>query len=292
MPAAKANAARLSRRVGAEDQQPLRRARPPSSVQRPPPVNPPRRSPTLLRIFVRYARWYVGRQFHRVRISRGAAPPDVGDEPLVVFVNHAAWWDPLICLLLDQHFFPHRESSAPIDARALNQYRFFERLGFFGVEQGTRRGAVTFLRTAEALLSRPRATLWLTPQGRFADVRERPVRFAAGLGHLACRLPHAVYLPVAIEYPFWEESRPEALVRFGEPLTLPPGIQPDEASGRLESALAAAQDALAGESLLRRPELFTPLLEGGAGVGGIYDLWRRLRAYLTGREFRPEHGTK
>jgi 1-acyl-sn-glycerol-3-phosphate acyltransferase len=210
----------------------------------------------------------------------------------VLFVNHASWWDPLICLLLDRRYFPDREASAPIDARALTQYRFFERLGFFGVEQGTRRGAITFLRTAEARLARPRATLWLTPQGRFADVRERPVRFAAGLGHLASRAPHACYVPVALEYPFWEESRPEALVRFGEPVALPPGIQANEASARLESALATTQDALAEEALLRQPDRFACLLAGGAGVGGIYDLWRRLRAWARGRSFRAEHGTK
>jgi 1-acyl-sn-glycerol-3-phosphate acyltransferase len=220
------------------------------------------------------------------------APPKASDQPLVLFVNHASWWDPLICLLLNQQYFLGREARAPIDAKALKQYRFFARLGFFGVEQGTRRGAVTFLQTAEALLAQPNTTLWLTPQGRFADVRERPVRFAAGLGHLASRVPHACFVPVAIEYPFWEESRPETLIRFGEPVVLPQEVRADDASFRLESALAEVQDALASESLRRQPEGFTSLLEGGAGVGGIYDLWRRLRAWASGRKFRAEHGTK
>lgn len=289
MPAANANAARITRKAEA--------AQPELSASRagspgPQRVNLPARSPTVIKAFARYARWYVSRHFHGVRISNAGLPVVPPDRPLVLFVNHASWWDPLVCLLLDQTYFPGRAAWAPIDATALKQYRFFARLGFFGVEQGTRRGAVTFLRTAEAILASANSTLWLTPQGRFADVRERPVRFAAGLGHLASRAHHACFVPVALEYPFWEESRPEVLVRFGAMVPLPPDLAPDAGSMRLETALAATQDALAAESLRRRPADFTVLLAGGAGVGGIYDLWRRLRAWAGGRRFRAEHGTK
>ena len=48
-------------------------------------------------------------------------------------------------------------------------------------------------------------------------------------------------------------------------------------------------DSLAAESAERDPSLFQPLLRGGAGVGGIYDLSRRLRAWASGRRFDPSH---
>jgi hypothetical protein len=35
---------------------------------------------------------------------------------------------------------------------------------------------------------------------------------------------------------------------------------------------------------------FEVLVGGRAGVGGVYDLWRRLRARLRGEAFRSEHG--
>ena len=53
--------------------------------------------------------------------------------------------------------------------------------------------------------------------GRFCDVRERPVPIMPGLTRLPELAPEAVFLPLALEYPFWSEKRPEALACFGEP---------------------------------------------------------------------------
>jgi len=63
-------------------------------------------------------------------------------------MNHASWWDPLVNLLLAREFFPHRQIYGPMDAVALERYALFKRLGMFGVEQNSRRGALHFLRTA------------------------------------------------------------------------------------------------------------------------------------------------
>jgi hypothetical protein len=89
---------------------------------------------------------------------------------------------------------------------------------------------------------------------------------------------------------FWNESRPEALARFGTPIET--GRDRDVAAWtrHLEDELTRTMDALARESATRDPALFRPLVRGGAGVGGIYDLWRRLRAWSRGRRFDASHG--
>ena len=93
----------------------------------------PRISRGLLRAFYGYSRWYLRRHFHAVRLLRGTSPV-VGDaRPLVVYLHHASWWDPLVGLLLAREWFPHRTLYAPIDAQALRQYRFFARLGFLAL---------------------------------------------------------------------------------------------------------------------------------------------------------------
>ena len=51
--------------------------------------------------------------------------------------------------------------------------------------------------------------------------------------------------------------------------------------------LEAAQDALAAEAIARDPSRFELLVGGKAGVGGVYDLWRRLRALVRGERFEP-----
>jgi 1-acyl-sn-glycerol-3-phosphate acyltransferase len=255
----------------------------------------PKISPTLLRAFTAYSRWYVGRHFHSVRISHAGLPPETDGLPLVIYVNHASWWDPLICLLLQQECFPGRRAFAPIDAAALEQYRFFARLGFFGVQQNSPRGAAQFLRTASGILRHSDTALWLTPQGRFADPRERPVQFKPGLGHLPQRITRAAFVPLALEYTYWEERKPEVLCRFG-PATIAgrsAGLLSTENidwSHHFEQQLAATQDALASEAQQRQPPSFHPLLKTGSGVSLIYDAWRALRAKASGQTFQREHG--
>lgn len=250
-------------------------------------------SRSLLQLSTLYSRRYVRRHFHSLRVSKTVQPPANLQGPLVVYSNHASWWDPLVGLLLAREYFPGRPVFAPMDAAALERYGFFKRLGVFGVEQGTPRGAVHFLRTAHTILSDSQAILWLTPQSRFADVRERPVGFKPGIGHLPNRFPRLQFLPVAIEYVFWEERLPEILVRFGEAyetraeeMQLDTRVWTDFFAGKL----AETQDALAAEARQRNSHAFRNLLRGGAGVGVMDDCWRALKARWRGRTFQSEHG--
>lgn len=250
----------------------------------------PARSEWLLALFHAYTRRYVRRHFNAVRVDARAIQGLAADRPLLLFLNHASWWDPLICLLLSRRFFPGRPGFAPMDAAALQRYRFLGRLGFFGVEQGTTAGARQFLRIGRQVLSQGGTTLWLTPQGRFADVRERPPTFQAGLAHLAADPSPALAVPVAIEYTFWQERLPEVLVDFGAPVGLGElGGAPREWDARLSANLAAVQDRLASRAVAREASHFTTILQGRAGVGGVYDFWRWVRARLTGRRFDPHH---
>ena len=176
-----------------------------------------------------------------------------------------------------------------MDADALVKYRLLARMGVFGIELDSPRGAARFLRTSLDLLSDLRNILWITAEGAFTDPRTRPIRLRPGVAHLARHIPGAVLLPLAIEYTFWNESRPEALVRFGSPIETGRDRTVAEWQTVLEDALAATMDVLASESATRNPRLFAPLLRGAAGVGGIYDAQRRIRALLAGQRFDPSH---
>jgi 1-acyl-sn-glycerol-3-phosphate acyltransferase len=255
---------------------------------RTPPL--PRRWPWLIRGFRSYACRYVRRHFHAVRLSKSGAPLPATDEPLLIVLNHPSWWDPLIGIVLSRALMP-RDQFAAIDAVAVRQYRFFARVGFVGVDPHSVRGAAAFLRTGSALLSRPNTAFWVTAQGRFTDVRERPLALRSGVGHLAARLERGIVLPVALEYAFWTESTPEALIRVGEPLRVADhqGATGKEWTARIEAALTRSLDALNAETMARDPAAFAELLVGKTGVGGVYDVWRRLKAWAGGRRFDPSH---
>ena len=259
-----------------------------------PHAGQPHVSPGVMNVFAAYSRRYVRRNFHAFRILESGLPPHDAARTLVIYLNHAAWWDPLVCLLLSREFFPGRMSFAPIDAAMIERYGFFKHLGFFGVEKNTPRGAITFLRTAHAILASSGNALWLTPQGRFMDVRERPLRLEDGLGALATREPAAAFVPVAIEYAFWTEPRPEILVSFGEPIV--PGDEPARIAAEwtrtFTEMLETTQDELAARSCCREAAEWRTLNRGKSGVGGIYDAWRWLRARMRGEKFEPEHQTE
>ncbi len=251
----------------------------------------PHISVRMMNVFGAYSRHYMRRHFHAMRILRSGLPTCDRERPLVVFLNHASWWDPLVALLLSREFFESRQSFAPIDAVTLKRYGVFRRLGFFGIEKNTARGARAFLRTSRKILSSSRHALWITPQGRFIDVRERPLRLQEGLGALAAREPQAVFVPLAIEYPFWTEPRPEILIAFGEP------ISPRDENERtavewtrvLSEALEAMQDELAARSCRRDFDEWIMINQGKSGVNAIYDAWQHLRASLRGEKFIADH---
>jgi 1-acyl-sn-glycerol-3-phosphate acyltransferase len=250
----------------------------------------PHRWHWLIRGFRRHALRYVRKHFHAVRLSKSGGGFPATDEPLLVVLNHPSWWDPMIGIVLSCQM-PGRDHFAAIDAVAVGKYRFFTKLGFVGVDAKSLRGAAQFLRDATAILAQPHRAFWVTAQGRFTDVRERPLALQSGVGHLAARMGKGIVLPVALEYAFWTERTPEALVRIGEPLRIAdhPGLNGKQWTALIEEALTRNLDALSAEVIRRDPAAFTELLSGRTGVGGAYDQWRRLKSWLRGRKFDPAH---
>lgn len=256
------------------------------------PHRVPAISPLRWRWFCAYGRRFLRRSFHAVRLDQGGPAPVVDPAlPLIVYANHPSWWDPMVGIFLAQSIWPERRHYWPIDSTMLARYRFFGRLGFFGIEQNSPRGGASFLRTARAILGQPGACLWITAQGEFADVRRRPIVLRPGLSHLLHRLDRGVVVPLAVEYPFWSERTPEVLLRFGEAMPVDAGTARDASAWqpRLEAALEAAQDALAARAIARDALQFTTLLQGATGTSWIYDAWRRLKAGIAGRRFDAAH---
>ena len=246
------------------------------------------RSPAMCRFFAGVMRREMRRGFRAVRLLSPGLPALPEGAPLVVYANHPSWWDPALFIALAASLFDGRESYGPMEAAALERYRFMRRIGLFGIDPGTRAGAVRFLKVGERVLSAPGRMIWMTAQGRFADPRERPVELRPGLAHLMARVPGAVALPLAVEYPFWSEKRPEALAAFGAPI-----IGAGDAAGwqaALTEGLSAAMDRLAGAAAARDPAAFETLIGGRRGVGGVYGVWSRARAAAKGRSYDPDHG--
>ncbi|MCS7470240.1 lysophospholipid acyltransferase family protein [Stieleria sp. ICT_E10.1] len=244
--------------------------------------------------FHAFLRPYLRRHFHSIAIDRSTHPAAdfASDAPLIVYANHPSWWDPLIAHFLHRALFPQRHFFAPIDSDALEQYSVFEKLGFYGVKLSSTSGAASFLKKSVSILNQPDSAIWITPEGRFADVRDHGAELMPGLSHLCKRSDHAVALPLALEYVFWEERLPVCLVSLGVPLRTgdyPEWSKPDWAK-HLAGGLRDAQTRLAELTISRSCEPFDNLLSGTRGGGWVYDSCRRVKAMLTGKSFKAGHG--
>ncbi len=271
--------------------------------------------------FLWFSRRYVRKHFHAFAVNRDHLNDMklTPDDALVVYANHPSWWDPISALILADATFPEHRVYAPIDAVALAKYPMFSKMGFFGIDQSSLRGASNFLRQSMAILAQPRASIWLTPEGRFVDPRDSSAPLAGGLAHLASKLAttaeHARqnnhpsprrtwFVPGGVEYVFWEERKPELLCWFGKPVcVVEPHGQPrnpelpdarDKVGWNqlLTDRLRSAQAELASASIARNSQAFEILIGGKSGSFFVYDWWRTARARLRGSAFDNDHGDK
>lgn len=250
-------------------------------------ILPGRFSPRFARLFTWYTRRLLARRFHAVRLLAGdaAAFSTLAGRaaPGIVVMNHASWWDPLVAVLLSSRFLPGRSACAPMDVAQLRRFGFFRRLGLFGIDPDDPQGASALVEyVVDRYRQAPTETLWITPQGRFADVRE-PIRIRAGAALVAARTPGVEVVAVAVEYAFWQDARPEIFLSARPVHADLEGITDVRRAAvawqrAMQEALSGAAARLARSVIDRREEAFSTLAGGGTTrVNPIYDLWRRLR---------------
>ena len=248
-------------------------------------------SPRLLSLFMAYLHWYMPRHFHALRVAHAERFP-AGAQPLIVCINHPSWWDPLTILMVSRFLAPRCYAFAPMEADALRHYGFFERIGAFPVDNHSSRAGAQFLRQAGAVLARPNAILWMTPEGHFTDVRVRPVAWKTGTAALTRHLPQCTVVPLALEYTYWDERLPEILCSVGSPIQFEnsDAVTTQSRNDELESAMLVAQEELSTRAMKRDAALFTPVFAGRAGVSTSYDLWQRMQSAVRGKPYIAEHG--
>ena len=241
--------------------------------------------------FCWYTKRMVAKQFMSLGVQDGllAARPIATASPIIAYANHASWWDPIAAMLLHKTYFSDRTFYAPIDADALEKYRILTKLGFYGVRLDRFDGASTFLRVTKSILESKQATIWITPEGQFADARDHSLPLMTGLSHLASRISEVTFLPVALEFGFWNESRPQIFARFGSPIDSSTQLQKGEWNQMLTDRLRQTQRELSRSVQARDPSDFKYVIESRPIRLGLYDYLRGWSAFLRGKPFDPRH---
>lgn len=282
----------------------------------PPPPSDPRTdllipasySPTITKYFARWVRRMFKKSFHAVRVvpehCQTIAELQQADTPAIVLLSHTSWWDPLISLTLHDHHGPGREPLAPMDASQLLKFGFFKKLGIFGIQPDNPESLQAMGEYVRGrFAANPRATLWITPQGRFVDPRD-PIELRPGAAALAAKTPNVRVLALAIEYAFWTDQKPEVFLRF-EPCATPG--RPDSTTAwhrEFLRAMAENNARLAEAVRSRDAARFRPALgeiaaggdsDTGPATNWFYDLWLRVRGQsgrVEDRRFTGDRGDR
>lgn len=253
--------------------------------------------------FCWYSKGLVSKRFASFGVSGMEKMLSVApDENVVVYLNHVGWWDPIIGMLIRQHGMPDRTLYAPIDAEQLERYAILKKMGFFGVTSGSQAGAADFLNACRRILTSPRTSLWITPEGKFCDARDYSAPLMPGLAHIATKFPQVVFLPIAVEYVFWADALPHVFCHIGSPLrwgansssgdldeATRRGDEKTQANAWLTSSLRRTQQELAELVIRRDPAPFQYIVENRAKRLSWYDFFRKCSATIRGKPFDPRH---
>lgn len=244
------------------------------------PAKPDRR---FISFFGWYCRRLFAKKFASVRLAQGSravldqtAEPK---QPLIIALNHASWWDPLLGVIVVRAFCPDRSPAVPIDLEQFRRFKFFSKLGLFGISQDHPGAAEAFLDYVSEHFDRAdKPLLVLTPQGTFTDVRAK-VRVKPGVAAVAAAHPSARVLSLAVEYAFWQDQRPEVFLR-ARVIDKPDGDLPTSAAWlrAINRGMQANADELAKLVIARDPLAFESMLDRkGSVVHPVYDALMKLR---------------
>jgi hypothetical protein len=224
-------------------------------------------------------------QFATIWIKRETPRPHPADGPLIVYLNHSAWWDAYMPFLL---YFEELQASfqtyVMMEEKQLRPYRFFATCGAFSIDRrrpGESEKAIAYI--SNRLRNQPNRMLWIFPQGKILPNDQRPLRLYPGIARIIAQTGGALCWPVALRYEFRGMQAPEAFIRTGTPHFMNGQGSETAILTELSERLTTTLDQLRDDTTTSRLSEYTPLMRGRQGIDKAFD---RLLALLP-PQFRP-----
>lgn len=170
------------------------------------------------------------------------------DVPTILFAPHCNWWDGIVFYNTTHRIF-HKEIRLMVEE--LNRFPLLRRGGAFSVNKKSAQSAMKALQYSVDVVGDIRNMLCIFPQGIIRPPHYRPIEFQTGLAYIAenavKRYGKVNLIPMAIDYCFLRDNRPEVIVEFGKRIELRQGNELDKLSRKefshyLERALQETCD--------------------------------------------------
>lgn len=141
--------------------------------------------------------------------------------PTILFSPHCNWWDGIVMYNITHRIF-HKEIRLMIEE--LNRFPLLRRGGGYSVNKKSPQSAMKALQYSVDVVGDIKNILCIFPQGIIRPPHFRPMIFQTGLAYIAQnaakRYGKVNLVPVALDYCFLRDNRPEVIVEFGERIEL------------------------------------------------------------------------
>ena len=141
--------------------------------------------------------------------------------PTILFAPHCNWWDGIVLYNITHRIF-HKEIRLMVEE--LNRFPLLRRGGAYSVCKKSPQSAMKALQYSVDVVGDLKNILCIFPQGIIRPPHFRPIEFQTGLAYIAQnavkRYGKVNLVPLAIDYCFFRDNRPEVIVEFGSKIEL------------------------------------------------------------------------
>lgn len=165
--------------------------------------------------------------------------------PTIFFGPHSNWWDGMVYFIIANKIF---KKEIRLMIEELNRFPLFSKGGAYSVNKKSAQSAMKALQYSVEIMGDLRNLLFIFPQGIIRPPHFRPFEFQTGLAYIVHnavkKYGRVNLIPVAMDYPFIRDNRPEVIIKFGKRIELDNSENYDrkELTHRFEKALEETCD--------------------------------------------------
>ena len=139
------------------------------------------------------------------------------ETPIIMFAPHHNWWDGMVGYNICNRIF---KKEIRLMIEELNRFPLIRRGGAFSVNKKSPQASMPALKFAVETLGDVNNILYIFPEGIIKPPNHRPLELQTGMTYIAEKAAKkygkVALMPVAVNYYFLRDNRPEVLIEFGD----------------------------------------------------------------------------
>lgn len=137
--------------------------------------------------------------------------------PTIMYAPHSNWWDGIVAYAVTNGIC---KTQLRLMVEELKRFPILRHAGCFSINKKSPQASMAALKYAIDEIGNTNCCLYLYPQGIIKPPNFRPIEFQSGLAYMVSKAVKKYgkvsLLPIAVNYFFLRDNRPEVFVEFGQ----------------------------------------------------------------------------